>query len=361
MSSPTPVLIPAVFAVDGDRNVIPLTSADPQRAQYEEGFPELTMTPIAEGGKPPLGPDFNGIFYAAFSHLFALQGGALQAYSSDVSDATGGYNKGAIVAMANGEGYWICIVDDTVTDPDAGGAGWRPIYAYGPGAITGLTGGTRTLTAVEASRPLLVLTGTLTSNLQLVVPTVYQQWLVINSTTGAFTVTVKTAAGTGVVVPAGGAAAPTAVYGDGTNVQRVFTPSALPTSVSPDPDTILLRDNLGFGFSVTPAANDSTTKIATTAFVNPARSLAANGYVKLSSGVIIQWGFSTRINSSPLTVNYPLTFPNNVWCVVPTGVRRTSGAALGQIPTINGTPALANFSVAHSDGSTGTNWIAIGN
>lgn len=362
MSSPVPVLIPEPFATSGLKNTIPDTSADPQRAEWAEGFPVLTMTPIAEGGKPPLGPDVNGVLYALSTHLYALQGGALQAYDSDVSDAIGGYNKGAIVTMANGEGYWICIVDDATDDPDAGvSANWRPIYSYGPAAISGLTTGVRTLTVVEAARPYLVLTGTLVGNVQVVVPTEYQSWLVINSTTGAFTVTVKTAAGTGVVIPAGGPAAPVGVYCDGTNVQRQFTPSALPTSVTPAADTIALRDNLAFLFSTTPAVNDSTTKVATTAFANPARTLAANGSQTLPSGLIIKWGFNARLGSSPQTVTYAGgAFPTAVYAVVPTGVRRTSGAALGQIPTINGTPGLSSFDVAHSDGSTGTNWIAIG-
>jgi hypothetical protein len=361
MSTAVPVLIPEPFATSGLKNTIPDTSADPQRAEWAEGFPVLTMTPIVEGGKPPLGPDVNGVLYALSTHLYALQGGALQAYDSDVSDAIGGYNKGAIVAMADGLGYWICIVDDATDDPDAGvSANWRPIYAYGPAAISGLTGGVRTLTAIEASRPFLVLTGTLTSNSQIVVPTEYQQWLVINSTTGAFTLTVKTASGTGIVVPQGGAAAPVGVYCDGTNVQRQFTPSALPTSVAPVADTIALRDNLAFLFTTTPAENDSTTKVASTAFVNPARLLAANGYQKFASGLIIQWGFNARVGSSAQTVTYPIAFPTAVYSVVPTGVRRTSGAALGQIPTVNGTPGLSSFALAHSDGSTGANWIAIG-
>lgn len=361
MSTTTPPVIPLPFATSGSKNTIPLTSADPQRAEYTEGFPPLTTTPIASGGKPPLGPDMNGILFAITSALFAYQGGALQPYSSDVSDAIGGYNLGALVAMADGAGWWDCITDDNTTDPDAGGAGWRPVYAYGASAISGLTGGVRTLTVVEAARRYLILTGTLTSNSQVVVPTYLQDWLVINSTTGAFTVTVKTSAGTGVVVPVGGAASPTAVYCNGTNVERVFSPSALPTSVTPVADTIALRDNLAFLFTTTPAVGDATTKVASTAFVNRAASLGANGYTTLPNGLILQWGFNTRVGSSAQTVTFPLAFPNAFFMVVPTGVKRVSGAALGQIPTITGSPGLASFLLSHSDGSLGTYWFALGN
>lgn len=357
MSSPVPVLIPEPFANAGLRNVIPDTSGDPQRAQYDQGFPVLTMTPIAEGGKPPLGPDMNGILYAITTHLFALQGGALQVYDSDVSDAIGGYNLGAIVAMLDGSGWWINIAADNTTNPDTGGAGWRPVYAYGPAAISLLTGGVRTLTAVEASRAYLVLTGTLTSNLQVVVPTVYQSWLVINATTGAFTTTVKTAAGSGIVVPQGGAAAPVGVYCDGTNVQRQFTPSALPTSVAPVADTIVLRDNLGFAFSVTPASNDSTTKVATTAFVNPARVISANGSQTLPSGLILKWGF-TSFTDPVKTITFPTAFPNACYNVQLTPL--SAGASLRDKTPVVGSISAANFTMQDSDGSLGSYWSAIG-
>lgn len=360
MSTSIPPVIPLPFATSGSKNTIPLTSADPQRAEYTEGFPPLTMTPIASGGKPPLGPDMNGILFAITAALYAYQGGALQPYSSDVSDAIGGYNLGALVAMADGSGWWDCITDDNTTNPDTGGAGWRPVYAYGSSAISGLTGGVRTLTVVEAARRYLILTGTLTSNSQIVVPAYLQDWLVINSTTGAFSVTVKTASGTGVVVPAGGAASPTAVYCNGTNVERVFAPSALPTSVSPVADTIALRDNLAFLFTTTAALADATTKVASTAFVNPGQSLGANGYTKYPNGLIVQWGFNTRVGSSAQTVTFPLAFPNAFYSVVPSGVRRTTGAALGQIPTITGSPSLTSFELSHADGSLGSYWIAFG-
>lgn len=59
-----------------------------------------------------------------------------------------------------------------------------------------------TLTDVEAASTVIRLTGTLTANVQVIVPTTpVRAYVVSNATTGAFTVTVKTAAGTGVVVP----------------------------------------------------------------------------------------------------------------------------------------------------------------
>jgi hypothetical protein len=105
MSAPTPVLIPEPFAAAAGPsfiNTIPATTADPQRAAYDEGFPPLTFQSEGSGGLPPLGQDFNGILNAITQHLFALQGGQLQTYRADVSTALGGYGKGAILAMTDG-------------------------------------------------------------------------------------------------------------------------------------------------------------------------------------------------------------------------------------------------------------------
>ena len=57
----------------------------------------------------------------------------------------------------------------------------------------------------------------------------------------------------------------------------------------------------------TAAIGTNTTQLATTAFVNPAASIAASGYVKLPSGLIIQWGSDTA-NAANHIVSFPLTF-----------------------------------------------------
>jgi hypothetical protein len=363
MSAPIPVLIPEPFANDAGPsfiNVIPATTADPQRAAYDEGFPPQTFQSEGSGGKPPLGQDFNGIFNAITQHLFALQGGQLRAWDSAVRDALGGYALGAIVAMADGAGWWISVIEDNGNaSPDLGGAGWEAVYAYGPATISGLTGGVYTLSPVEASRPFLILSGTLSGNQQVVVPNSFRHWLVINlCVMGGNTLTVKTAAGTGVAVPAGGTASPTAIYCDTVNVNPVFVPSALPTDVNPSPDTIVLRDNTGAAYGTTAALGDSSSALATTEFVNRGSSLASNGWILHPNGLIEQWGFNSGAGSNR-TVTYPIPFPNAIYNVQ-TSPRRTTGDALGQAPTVIGSPGLANFTLAPADGSTGTDWRALG-
>lgn len=361
MSAPTPELIPQPFASDAGPsfiNTIPDVSGDPQEADYTSGFKPLTFQPVGSGGKPPLGQDFNGILFAITTHLYALQGGQLQTYRADVAAALTGYKLGALLAMLDGAGYWINLTEGNTTDPDAGGANWAPVFAYGPTAKA-VTGGVLTLTAPEAAHEYLIFTGVLSGNQQVVLPSRFGHWLVINACTlGAFTLTVKTAAGTGIAIPAGGAASPTAIYCDSVNIERVFVPSALPTSVSPIPDSIVLRDNLGNAYATTAATGDSTSQIANTQFVNPGSLLATNGYRIHPDGLIEQWGFNSG-NGSNRTVTYPIAFPNAIYNVQ-TSPRRASGDALGQAPTVIGNPTTANFVLAPADGATGTDWRALG-
>jgi hypothetical protein len=90
----------------------------------------------------------------------------------------------------------------------------------GVGSVAMLSSGDTTLVAADYELAdwhyrMLRLTGGLTGNANLVVPDYQKDYLIENGTTGAFTVTVKTAAGSGVVVPQGKLAS---VYCDGTNV-----------------------------------------------------------------------------------------------------------------------------------------------
>jgi hypothetical protein len=72
-----------------------------------------------------------------------------------------------------------------------------------------------TLTAGQARNSILNFTGILTGSINVVVPNGPQQWTVSNNTTGAFTLTVKTSAGTGVAVTQ---ASTVRLVADGTNV-----------------------------------------------------------------------------------------------------------------------------------------------
>lgn len=126
-----------------------------------------------------------------------------------------------------------------------------------------------TLTAAEAGNAIIELTGALTANIAVIVPSsITRGWIIKNATSGAFSVTVKTAAGTGVVCSQ---SANAGVWTDGTNVYDSLT----------DFDSIAMT---GTPTAPTPTPGDNTTKVATTAFVAGAvGTLQANSVLKDSS------------------------------------------------------------------------------
>ncbi len=77
----------------------------------------------------------------------------------------------------------------------------------------------------EARALALDLSGVLSANVEVIIPAVSKQYLVRNATTGGFTVTVKTATGTGVVVPQGRI---THVWCDGVSAGTVYNVNSGP-------------------------------------------------------------------------------------------------------------------------------------
>lgn len=252
MPAPTPVFFEKAFAQDASgsfRNAIPTAPVGTQRASLSLGFPPLVMTPVAAGGKPMLGPDANGILYMLSTHAVYQQSGQPYQYSGAVVAAIGGYAIGTLLGSTDGLTLWYNILAANTNDPDVAAVGWVPLFHYGYSTITGLIGGVRVLTRIEALGSVIILQGVLAANLQVVLPNDLRDWLIVNSTTGAFAVTVKTVAGTGVVIPAGGLAAPLEVYGDGTNLYPRVSPLNLPIDVNPTPNTLIQRTSLGYGLA----------------------------------------------------------------------------------------------------------------
>lgn len=139
------------FATSGTKNTIPVASqigVTPGLASFTDGFPPLTMTPLAAGGVPPYGADFNGILNFLSSAVRWAQAGAGYGYDAAFSAAVGGYPKGAILLNAAGTGFWLSTVDNNTTNPDASGAGWSPVINNV--ASTTAAGIVRIATTVEA-------------------------------------------------------------------------------------------------------------------------------------------------------------------------------------------------------------------
>ena len=197
-------------------------SITPGAASLTDGFPPLCFTPVSAGGVPPFGKDFNGLLNQITANTQWYQAGGIPTYNSTFSTAIGGYPNGSVLQSADQTGFWRSAVDNNLTNPDTGGAGWLPHFAYGDVSIT-MTNANVTLTANQAAKSIIVITGTLTASLNLIFPVTVQPWLISNQTTGAYTITAKTASGTGVALVSGSQG----VWGDGTNINSAFSPASI--------------------------------------------------------------------------------------------------------------------------------------
>lgn len=229
--------LPAKYLVpfaknDGAKVEIPVTTATAGRASQSLGFPPITGQPPEAGGLPPQLEDFNGaVNQIARVAWWAQLGGRFPFDNTFTTDSNiGGYPLGAEIPSSDNAGTWLSLAENNVANPDTVGTGWAPSRAYGVLALTGQTGGTTTPTPVQAMKRRITIAGTLTSNLTVILPNWLYSWDVTNNTSGAFTVTVKTAAGSGVVIPQNGA--PTPITGDGTNIAQPANNVPLATSAT---------------------------------------------------------------------------------------------------------------------------------
>ncbi|MBO2926640.1 gp53-like domain-containing protein [Metapseudomonas otitidis] len=218
-----------------------------------------------------------------------------------------------------------------------------------------------TLTATEGRYSIIELNGAITGNIQVIFPASPRQWLVLNNTSGSFSVTCKTASGSGVVVEQ---SKPTKLYCDGTKISVAAQPDYLntaridvsaATTINLNSISSLSRNIniVGSGVAISDfavsagqlyfvrfagactlvnsaslvtqtGANVSTTSgdtcvIRATAanvvevmFYTPyagwANISAAASYQKLPSGKIIQYGKASNPTAGEITVVYPLAF-----------------------------------------------------
>jgi hypothetical protein len=125
-----------------------------------------------------------------------------------------------------------CIICCSGTAWYTVGIGRSTIFAYSQ-LVKNVAGGSNvTLTGTEAGYKIIKFTGALTANINVIVPNVVTVWYIDNSTTGVYSLTVKTSAGSGISIQANNRVI---LYCDGTNVldaQTVFTTSGLFTSGS---------------------------------------------------------------------------------------------------------------------------------
>lgn len=265
-NSSQPKLIPTPFADNGARQNIPNDSQigiTAGRASYADGFPPLTRTPLAAGGVPPFGTDFNGVLNDITAALRWSQSGAGYPFNAAFNTAISGYPKGARIPNSTLDGYWLNTTDGNTANPEVTGAattGWVPAESYGVTAITGLSGSSVTLSTLQASKDRITLSGTLSANINLVLPAWIKRWTVVNNCSGSFSITVKTPNGNGATIYSGQTAS---LVGDGVNIftdvlpprQQKFTASGLFT-VPEGVTTIYLSGCAGGGGGGSGATNN---------------------------------------------------------------------------------------------------------
>jgi hypothetical protein len=122
-------------ATPGTIDPIPETRGpgdDPQQATWDEGFPLVTMTPLAAGGIPPKGQDFNGVLNAISEHTVFTGRGGQYKWSSAYVTASGGYDIGDVIQADNGLDSYVSLVNDNTdnfnTTPASIGVSWA-LYA----------------------------------------------------------------------------------------------------------------------------------------------------------------------------------------------------------------------------------------
>lgn len=210
------------FAINGLKNAIAVDSStttdNSGTATFDKGFPPITMQPLSAGGIPPSGKDMNGILYTiTLKQQWADSGGAYP-FNQSFSTSIGGYPQGSVIPATNMSGQWLNLLDGNATNPeatDSSTTGWVPLSFYGSTSISGLSGVSITLTSLQAAMDILVLAGSLTANINIILPSWVKIWRVINNCSGNFQVTLKTLTGSGIQCPQ---KKTTLIRGDGSNI-----------------------------------------------------------------------------------------------------------------------------------------------
>lgn len=128
-----PQILENYIAEYGIKNSIPSASTGTYLASVAEGFPAITLTPIADGGIPPAGGDLNGMLNLLSQFYFFNQNGGTYTFDEGVSAAIGGYPQGAVLWYNGTDGSHIQVVSNIpnntqnfVTDPSLIGGASKP-------------------------------------------------------------------------------------------------------------------------------------------------------------------------------------------------------------------------------------------
>lgn len=112
---------------------------NPGFASLTDGFPPLNFVPVAAGGIPPFGQDFNGLLNQVTKWNQWQSAGGAATYDATFAAAIGGYPQKAMLSSALVFGnFWMSTADNNMTDPDSSSAAnWvSPPGMRGTGALS---------------------------------------------------------------------------------------------------------------------------------------------------------------------------------------------------------------------------------
>lgn len=136
-------------------------------ASLTDGFPPKCFVPVASGGTPPFGKDFNGLLKQVTQWDQWQQAGGPIVYDSSFQSAIGGYPMGAIIEIVAGGPAFMSTVENNTVAPAVGAAGWMPIPTFGANVTT--VSATSTLTVYNAG---LILVNAAAGNVTITMPAV---------------------------------------------------------------------------------------------------------------------------------------------------------------------------------------------
>jgi hypothetical protein len=287
-------------------------------ASLQDGFPPNCFVPVAAGGAPPFGQDFNGLLNQITAWNQWQQAGAPIVYDATFQSNIGGYPMGAVVQVSASGPSFMSMVDNNTVAPAVGATGWMPVPTFG-GNLTSVTA-TTTLTAANAG---LIIVNALSGNITITMPAVASENgvpLLFEFARGDSTANTVTLTGSG---------------------SNVFWPGGAPT--------FSLAGNSSAVFS----GNGSTQWLLTggsslVSNLSPS-SLTANGFKKYPdpnspTGFFIeQWG-SVNLGTAPnQPVTLPVAFPNSFLnCVCSYGAFPPTSGSCGSSPSSLTTIAIGN-------------------
>lgn len=392
MAQPDLIITPfGENAAPGTIETIPETLGPgdlPQQASWNAGFPSVTMTPLAAGGIPPRGQDFNGVLKAISEHTVFVGGGGQYKWDAAFA-ADNGYPLGAVLQKTGNDGFWLNLLEGNTTDPDAGGADWIDassttlpyaldtgatnayVATYAPALSEPATGqvvrfkasnantgastfnpnglGAKPIVSVSGA-PLSV--GSIQANghvwLQYDAAIGGGSWVNLLST-GADTLNapIATVAAASTVNLTAGAPSTSQVVISGTGVTiNNFTVAANRAFLWRFSGANTLVNSASIvtntGKNIFTSAGDSCWVRSTAANTveilcympggSWEASLVDNGYAELPNGLILQWiKTSSSGSSSGSLITLPVTFPNGVLAVAPVDQTTTGSINLGAI------------------------------